>query len=534
MIEPPLPKSPEERPENNPRVRLTGLTPLRVLAGGMSLVYVCSSAIHDAGIVAVKRLRPELSNTDDGAARFLRECFLWLQLGKHPNIVTAISAHQAQHEPPILVLEYVPGSLRQSLGAGRFSTVKTLRLAWDVTQGLQYARAQLPAFVHADLKPENILIDADSTAKVTDLGLARAVHVRLAAHDGAGAGTPLYMAPEQVDGPAVPASDVYALGCVVFETLSGVPPYGPPDRGVDYRLRHRYGTPLPLNTLRPDVPNALTNLIHASLAKRPQDRPDLAEVSRVIRALAASLRVALPDHEPPGPDMGTVREVIRGMVNLGLVDDAIDAYARVLSRLPDISADESTRYLLVRALNDRSRWHEAEEHLNWLAERTANADDRWRGAVTGERAPAAHAAGRRKEALRLFAESARLVPESSVGWSNLATALEEEGLLEDAVLALQMAILRSLNLVYLITVAKWLIRLGRPHEALRYARVAAKVHPTELAARGAVYLAEEAMAARPDGDLPATADIMLGDDGPGIRDAMRQAVDYLLSNEFQG
>ncbi|SCG76199.1 protein kinase domain-containing protein [Micromonospora coxensis] len=532
------PEAPQERPENNPRVRLTGLTPERVLAGGMSLVYLCRSTVHDDGVVAVKRLRPQLFSTEDDVARFMRECFLWLQLGRHPNIVTAISAHKAPHEPPMLVLEYVPGSLREALRGGPLGVERTLRLAWEVTQGLRYARAQLPDFVHADLKPENILLDDVSAAKITDLGLARALLARpsgdLTDDDDAGAGTPLYMAPEQVDGPAVPASDIYALGCVLFEMLSGIPPYGVPDNTVDYRLQHRYGTPLPLSTLSPHVPADLAALIHRCLAKRPHERPDPVEIGRVVRAVAAPLRVSLPAHEPSGPDVSTIREAIRGLVNLGFADDAIDSYNRSTARRPEISDDEHTRYLMVRALNDQRRWQEAEEHLDWLAERMADADDVWQGALTGERARVSLAAGRRAEALQLFARSARMIPQSSVAWSNLAILLHGEDLVEDAVVAMQMAMLRSLNLFYLGALAGWLVDLGRPREALRYAEVAVKIHPRELAARGLVLLAERAMADLPDGDRPASPLALLGDVGTSVRDSVNRAVDHLLSDDFQG
>ncbi|GHJ17859.1 hypothetical protein TPA0908_58540 [Micromonospora sp. AKA38] len=440
----------------------------------------------------------------------------------------------------MLVMEYVPGSLRQTLRTSRLSVERTLRLAWDVTQALHYARNQLPAFVHADLKPENILIDADSTAKVTDLGLARAIlresgSGRPAADEGAGAGTPLYMAPEQFTGPAVPASDVYALACVLFEVLAGVPPYGVPDRRTSYRLQHLHGTPLPLATLRPDVPPALVDMIHAGLAKRPQDRPDLTDISDTIRSQAASLSLSLPEAEPAEPDLGIILEAMRGMVNIGLADDAIAAYERALVRLPAIENHELVRYLLVRALNDLKRSEEAEQHLAWLAGQEKD-DDVWRASIIGEKGRAAYNAGRLKEALRLFAESVGIHPRASASWANLAAAAKSAGNPELAVLALQNAVLRSLNLAYLTDIVFLLIELGRPREALRYAHVAAKVHSTHLAARGTVYLAEQAVAEQPDGDVPAAPEDDLPDDLlddlSGFRENMRQAVDFLLSDKF--
>jgi serine/threonine-protein kinase len=239
-------------------------------AGGMATVYVARDERHDRR-VAVKVLNAELAGTS-ATERLLREIHISARL-THPNI---ISLHDSGTVGQQLyyVMPWVEGeSLRDLLDRDRQLPIDVaLRLATEVADALAHAHAQ--GIVHRDIKPENILL-AGGHALVADFGIAQALEVggeRLTA-TGVAIGTPTYMSPEQASGERVVdgRSDVYALGCVLYEMLAGQPPFsGATAQAIV--ARHLADPVPPLRTVRSTVPKGVNEIVERSLAKAPADR----------------------------------------------------------------------------------------------------------------------------------------------------------------------------------------------------------------------------------------------------------------------
>ena len=270
--------------------------------GGMATVYLARDLKHGRP-VALKVMRPELSNAL-GPDRFLREIGIAGRL-QHPHI---LSLHDSGEAGGILyyVMPLVEGeSLRARLAREiQLDVTEAVGIASQVADALIYAHAA--GVLHRDIKPENILLSAGH-ATVADFGIARALDTvgseRLT-ETGLALGTPSYMSPEQAAGSqALDArSDLYALGCVLFEMLAGEPPFtGPTAQAI--RARHAMDPVPSLHTIRSTIPAALQQVLNKALAKVPADR--FATVEQFQRALASAL-VA-----PPGL-LGTFEKVEAG------------------------------------------------------------------------------------------------------------------------------------------------------------------------------------------------------------------------------
>ena len=262
--------------------------------GGMALVYLARDVRHDR-LVAVKVLRPDIAAAL-GATRFLREIQIAARLA-HPHIVPLYDSGDAGGLL-YYVMPFVEGeSLRSRISRDqRLSVEDAMRISGEVADALCYAHGQ--GVVHRDIKPENILLQA-GRAVVTDFGIARAVDA--ASNTGPGLttltatgvvlGTPLYMSPEQVVGEQIDGrTDIYALGCVMFEMLTGKPPYS--GSSAQAVLARHTIDPIPsVRKSRPDVPVAIERTIAKALAKAPADR----------FASAADLRDTLTGAAPAPP-----------------------------------------------------------------------------------------------------------------------------------------------------------------------------------------------------------------------------------------
>ena len=240
--------------------------------GGMAIVYLARDLRHDRD-VALKVLRPELAATL-GPDRFLLEIKLAAGLS-HPHI---LPLHDSGEADGCLyyVMPYVPGeSLRDQLEKqGQLPLVQALEIAREIADALDYAHRA--GVVHRDIKPENILMESGH-AVVSDFGIARAISKAEERRTGPGiaVGTPDYMSPEQgagardVDG----RSDLYSLGCVLFEMLAGRPPLSvtPPERPTagPPATRNRLAE---LTQLRPSIPAEVAGVVARLLELRPQDR----------------------------------------------------------------------------------------------------------------------------------------------------------------------------------------------------------------------------------------------------------------------
>src|SRR5918995_828900 len=239
--------------------------------GGTATVYLAHDLRHDRP-VALKVVHSELAATV-GTERFLREIRFVARLS-HPHILPLFDSGEADGLL-YYVMPYMPGeSLRQRLNReGRLPVSSALRIACQVGLALDYAHRH--GVVHRDIKPENILLDGDQ-AVVADFGIATA---REAASEerltevGLAVGTPAYMSPEQAGGaPQVDGrSDIYSLGCMLYEMLGGAPPFtGPTPQAV--MAQQVLATLSPIRDRRQDVPDSVERALATALAKEPTDR----------------------------------------------------------------------------------------------------------------------------------------------------------------------------------------------------------------------------------------------------------------------
>ncbi|MER7162380.1 serine/threonine-protein kinase [Streptomyces lydicus] len=261
--------------------------------GGMGQVWIGYDRRLDRR-VGVKLLRPDrVAGTPDGEEmrrRFVRECRVTAQVD-HPGLVTVHDAG-SDDEDLYLVMQYVDGADLSD----HLAEHDPYPWPWAVSVAAQLcavlASVHAVPIVHRDLKPRNVMIRPDGSLVVLDLGIASALDTdttRLT-HTGSPIGSPAYMAPEQAMGGAVgPHTDLYALGVLLHELLSGEVPFaGSTALGVLHR--HLHEEPVPVRHLRPDVPEALEALVLHLLRKDPEARP--ADAQEVYQALAPLLPTA--------------------------------------------------------------------------------------------------------------------------------------------------------------------------------------------------------------------------------------------------
>ena len=256
-------------------------------SGGMATVYLAHDLKHDRP-VAIKVLRPELAAAL-GPERFLREIQIAARLN-HPHI---LALHDSGEIEGLLyyVMPYVEGeSLQDRIAREKqLPVADAIRLTREVASALAYAHGL--GFIHRDIKPGNILI-SNGYALVADFGLARALTrargTDLITHSGITIGTPTYMSPEQGSDDAVidGRSDIYALGCVVYEMLVGDPPFSGSTPGA-VLARHAAGRVMPIRALRPAVPVGVEGAVMRALEKVPADR--YQRVEELDEALASGL-----------------------------------------------------------------------------------------------------------------------------------------------------------------------------------------------------------------------------------------------------
>ena len=246
--------------------------------GGAARVFLAHKATAEA--VALKVLHPQLT-ASVAAERFLREVQLISRL-EHPRIAKLLDFGEGDWVI-YYVMEFVPGpTLKEHLARVRRASISdVVRIADDVLSALAHAHKQ--GVVHRDVKPENIVL-SPSGAVLLDFGIAKAVAVsgndRLT-RSGFAVGTSTYMSPEQVTGEEDidHRSDLYSLGCVLFESLAGRPPFEDPFEEMVLRM-HQNTPPPDLRALRSDVPVPLVELIDRALAKDRESRWPTAEEMR--------------------------------------------------------------------------------------------------------------------------------------------------------------------------------------------------------------------------------------------------------------
>ncbi|MDQ0843243.1 serine/threonine-protein kinase [Streptomyces sp. V1I6] len=380
--------------------------------GGMGQVWTAYDGRLDRR-VAVKLLRPDhmaaATAADEMRRRFVRECRVTAQVC-HPGLVTVHDAG-SDGDDLYLVMQYVEGAdLADHLA-------EHAPYPWEWAVGVA---AQLCAvlgavhavpIVHRDLKPRNVMVKPDGTLTVLDLGVASVIDTdttRLT-HTGSPIGSPAYMAPEQAMGGAVgPYTDLYALGVLLHELLSGNVPFaGSTALGVLHR--HLHEPPLPVRQLRPEVPEPLEALVLRLLAKDPQHRPSGAQ--EVYEALVPLLpqrgeprgpldptRPFLRPHAPwpdragvapapaappvapaPRPDVAGAVDEVKRLLGEGGITQAVDILGGIL---PAAAAEHGEHSPVVRILRkqyaatlmDDGQYRRALPELRRLADdRTAEA-----------------------------------------------------------------------------------------------------------------------------------------------------------------
>jgi serine/threonine-protein kinase len=263
--------------------------------------------------VVVKVLPPDLS-AGVNVERFHREIQLAAKL-QQAQIVPVLSAGEVDGVP-YYTMPFVEGeSLRAKLAReGALPIPEVVSVLRDVTRALGYAHAH--GVVHRDIKPDNVLLSG-GTAVVTDFGIAKAISAaRASSNDtaltqlGTAVGTPSYVSPEQAAGdPDVDhRADIYSLGCMAYELITGQPPFAgrTPQRTM---AAHLTEAPTRIESLRPDVPQALAELVMWCLAKEPAARPQSAsEIGAALDAVVSGQSAAMPAMLLSGP--GAIRRAL--------------------------------------------------------------------------------------------------------------------------------------------------------------------------------------------------------------------------------
>jgi tetratricopeptide (TPR) repeat protein/class 3 adenylate cyclase/tRNA A-37 threonylcarbamoyl transferase component Bud32 len=357
--------TPREPPPDADIPSFPGLDRYRVIEklgkGGMGVVYKARDERLDRD-VALKFLPAHLSGEEAAKKRFMVEARAAASL-EHPNICTVHEIGETTDGQLYIVMGYYDGEpLDRHIAAGPMSVREALRIAVDVAAGL--AKAHDRGIVHRDIKPANIMVGADGVVKILDFGIAKLTDVTATQTVGI-VGTLAYMSPEQAFGEQVDArTDVWSLGVVLHEMLSGHRPFrGPGEQAVLYAILT--GELEPISSWRPELPDGLEAVLRNAMAKKPRDRYASArELGSALAAIAAQLSdssaVSLERRTVPAtPATSQTASRLTGAgerryatvlaIRVGGCDDLIERMGPeevddVISRIRDIAAEVATRH----------------------------------------------------------------------------------------------------------------------------------------------------------------------------------------------
>ncbi len=285
--------------------------------------------------VAVKSIHPELANQPDFVRRFEREAQLVARL-EHPHVVPLYD-YWREPDAAYLIMRFLRGgSLEDLLGEGGLDVDRAAGILDQVASALAAAHRQ--GVVHRDVKPGNVLLDEDGNAYLSDFGVALGVGVPEQTTGTMIRGTPAYLSPEQIRLESLtPSSDIYSLGIVLYEMLTGAHPF--PDGPINVMLEQHLQQPLPsVRGVRPELPPTVDAVIARATAKHSDQRfSDALE-------LAAAFRAAAERHPLHAAAVGEIRNPYKGL-RAFLEADAADFFGRetLVRRLAERLAEPGTR-----------------------------------------------------------------------------------------------------------------------------------------------------------------------------------------------
>ena len=251
----------------------------RIGGGGMADVYKAHDKILDR-VVAVKILHAQLAGDKEFLAKFQMEAQGAARLS-HPNIVNIydVGVEDGMH---YIVMEYVDGeTLKDKITReGHLSIPESLKIAKEIAEALSHAHKN--NLVHCDVKPHNILVMQDGRVKVADFGIARAVTSTTMTYNGNVVGSVHYFSPEQAKGTKItPKSDVYSLGVVLYEMLTGHLPFTG-ETTVSVALKHLQDQPRSIRSIDAQIPAVVEAIVFKAMSKDPNDRPDASGLAEDI------------------------------------------------------------------------------------------------------------------------------------------------------------------------------------------------------------------------------------------------------------
>lgn len=432
----------------------------KVMSGGMGVVYLAFD-LNEEIPVALKTIQSAVLNSGIPGIRerFYHEALTWIQLGKHPNIVQARTIQTINGRPHI-VLEYISGAdglgtdLRGWIAHRQIDVTLTLQFALQIAWAMGYAVKQRPGLVHRDLKPANILISVDGIAKVTDFGLVYSMADREIAtgkrsaeespdvqltRAGTIMGTAAYMSPEQARAETVDQrADIYALGIILFEMLTGRPPFSYLDWEVLVEA-HLEETPHFPPIAEKTIPAPIREFTLHCLAKDANERP--ADWGATIRALTELYQAQTGEYpanilEGEQMELQDLLGKAYGLAELGHVEEALKEYDQALQTYP------------------------TSPHL-WARKGRAH-----------------RVAGQIDQAIESLEKALQLQPEFAWGWRQYGVALDMAGRRDDALNAFEKAVmLRPQDAWSTYNLAKLLVGMGRTEEALNYLHKTVETDP---------------------------------------------------------
>jgi eukaryotic-like serine/threonine-protein kinase len=309
-------------------------------SGGMSVVFLGKDEVLDRP-VALKVLRDDFER-GEVSSRFRREGRTAARLS-HPNIVQVYDAGEDElddREVSYIVMEYVPGGDLKDLvdEKGPLEEKELARIGADVASGLAHAHGK--GIIHRDIKPRNILIDDYDRPKLADFGVARALNETKTTETGSYLGTASYSSPEQLRGEEItPKSDVYSLGCTLYEAAVGEPPFsGAPIAAANQQLTK---PPIPPRARGVALSKPFEALILSCLAKDPADRPDATGLQERLLRLSAVTSGALSTASTVGETARLLAEAAQEIGTAGAANAArgLGAVARGLRNRASLAGD---------------------------------------------------------------------------------------------------------------------------------------------------------------------------------------------------